>query len=91
MQSQCANIRRIITMAVVEAFKRGDEVLSKYPGGSIMTVLAVEGLKVRCADSHNTQYWFDTIMLERHQHSPRPMELSVAGPTCDYDLELKAA
>ena len=78
-------------MANVEAFKRGDEVLSKYPDGSIMTVLAVEGLKVRCADSQNTQYWFDTIMLERYQHSPRPMEPSVAGPTSDYDLELKAA
>jgi hypothetical protein len=38
-------------MAAVEAFKRGDEVLSKYPDGSILTVLAVEGLKVCCADS----------------------------------------
>ena len=54
-------------MARVEAFRRGDEVLSKFPGGSIMTVLAVEGLKVRCADSQDTQYWFDTIMLERYE------------------------
>jgi hypothetical protein len=49
--------------AGIEAFKRGDEVLSKFPGDSIMTVSAVEGLKVRCADSQNTQYWFDTMML----------------------------
>jgi hypothetical protein len=41
-------------MATLEAFKRGDEVLSKFPGSSIMMVLAVEGLKVRCADSQNT-------------------------------------
>jgi hypothetical protein len=61
-------------MATVEAFKRGDEVLSKYPGGSIMTVLAVEGLKVRCTDSQNTQYWFDTIMLERYGPSPSHAE-----------------
>ena len=79
------------TMASLEAFKRGDEVLSKFPNGSIMTVLAVEGLKVRCADIHNTQYWFDTIMLERYQHSPRTVEPSVAEPTCNYGLELKAA
>jgi hypothetical protein len=61
-------------MTAVEAFKRGDEVLSKYPDGSIMTVLAVEGLKVRCTDSQNTQYWFDTIMLERYEPSPRHAE-----------------
>ena len=49
----------------METFKPGDEVLSKLPGGSIMTVLAVEGLKVRCADDQDRQYWFDTILLER--------------------------
>jgi hypothetical protein len=57
-------------MAAVEAFKRGDEVLSKFPGGSLMMVLAVEGLKVRCTDQQNTQYWFDTIMLQRYEHPP---------------------
>jgi hypothetical protein len=67
-------------MATLEAFKRGDEVLSKFPGRSIMMVLAVEGLKVRCADSQNTQYWFDTIMLERYEHPRRPGETSSA--TC---------
>jgi hypothetical protein len=40
-----------ITMTTLEAFKRGDEVLSKFPVGSLMMVLAVEGLKVRCADA----------------------------------------
>jgi hypothetical protein len=61
-------------MTTLEALKRGDEVLSMFPGGSIMTVLAVEGLMVRCADSQNTQYWFDAIMLERYEPSPRPAE-----------------
>jgi hypothetical protein len=70
-------------MARVDAFRRGDEVLSKFPGGSIMTVLAVEGLKVRCADSQDTQYWFDTIMLERYEHPRRPGETSAA--TCASD------
>jgi hypothetical protein len=51
-------------MATME-FKRGDEVLSKLPGGSIMTVLAVEGMKVRCSDEQDRQYWFDTLWLER--------------------------
>jgi hypothetical protein len=50
-------------MAAME-FERGDEVLSKLSGTSIMTVLAVEGMKVRCSDEQNRQYWFDTI-LER--------------------------
>ena len=58
--------------AVIEAFKRGDEVLSKLPGSSIMTVLAVDGLKVRCRDGKDIQYWFDTIMLERCEHPQRP-------------------
>ena len=39
-------------MTTMETFKRGDEVLSKLPGGSTMTVLAVEGMKVRCSDEH---------------------------------------
>jgi hypothetical protein len=51
-------------MAAIE-FERGDEVLSKLSGTSIMTVLAVEGMKVRCSDEQNRQYWFDTILLER--------------------------
>jgi hypothetical protein len=54
-------------MAIIEMFNRGDEVLSKFPGGSLMTVLAVEGLKVRCSDNQDRQYWFDTILLERNQ------------------------
>jgi hypothetical protein len=61
-------------MATLEAFKRGDEVLSKFHGGSIMIVLAVEGLKVRCTDQQNTQYWFDTIMLQRYEHPPSRSE-----------------
>jgi hypothetical protein len=69
--------------AGIEAFKRGDEVLSKFPGDSIMTVSAVEGLKVRCADSQNTQYWFDTMMLERYEHPRRLGETSAA--TCASD------
>ena len=76
-------------MATLEAFKRGDEVLSKYPDGSIMTVLAVEGLKVRCTDSQNTQYWFDTIMLERHEPSPRHTEtLSAEANASIYSRDL---
>ena len=51
-------------MTTIE-FKRGDEVLSKLPGWSIMTVLAVEGMKVRCSDEQDRQYWFDTSLLER--------------------------
>jgi len=31
-----------------------------------MIVLAVEGLKVRCSDDQDRQYWFDTILLERN-------------------------
>jgi hypothetical protein len=76
-------------MATLEAFKRGDEVLSKYPDGSIMTVLAVEGLKVRCTDSQNTQYWFDTIMLERYEPSPRDTEtLSAEANASIYSRDL---
>jgi hypothetical protein len=52
--------------ARIEALKRGDAVLSKFPGDPIMTVLAVEGLKVRCVDGQNLQYWFDRSMLERY-------------------------
>ena len=51
-------------MAAME-FERGDEVLSKLSGTSIMTVLAVEGMKVRCSDEQDRQYWFDTILLKR--------------------------
>ncbi len=66
-------------MAIVETFKQGDEVLSKILGGSIMTVLAVEGLKVRCSDEQDRQYWFDTILLERyHWIQPRP---DATGPS----------
>ena len=32
-----------------------------------MTVLPVEGLKVRCTDERNQQYWFDMIVLERYK------------------------
>ena len=52
-------------MTTMETFKRGDKVLSKLPGGSTMTVLAVEGMKVRCSDEQDRQYWFDTLLLER--------------------------
>ncbi len=66
-------------MGSLGAFKRGDEVLSKFPGGSIMMVLAVEGLKVRCADRQNTQYWFDTIMLERFEDPRRRRNVGREG------------
>ena len=58
-------IEGVTTMATIETFKRGDEVLSKLLGGPIMTVLAVEGMKVRCSDEQDRQYWFDTILLKR--------------------------
>ncbi len=54
-------------MASIAALNRGDQVLSKLFGGPIMTVLAVEGLKVRCTDERNQQYWFDMIVLERYK------------------------
>jgi hypothetical protein len=54
-------------MATIEAFRPGDEVCIKVPDSPIMKVLAVEGLKARCADSENLQYWFDTVVLERHE------------------------
>jgi hypothetical protein len=57
----------VTTMASMVALNRGDQVLSKLFRGPIMTVLAVEGLKVRCADGRNQQYWFDTIVLERYK------------------------
>jgi hypothetical protein len=72
-------------MATLEAFKRGDEVLSKFHRGSIMMVLAVEGLMVRCADGQNTQYWFDTIMLERYERSPRPSKMSSVETSASND------
>ena len=55
-------------MITLETFERGDEVLSRFSGGSIMTVLAVEGLKVRCSGEEDRQYWFDTNLLERYHH-----------------------
>jgi hypothetical protein len=58
-------------VATVETFERGDEVFSKLSGGPIMTVLAVEGLKVRCSDDQERQYWFDTSLLDRY-HSTQP-------------------
>jgi hypothetical protein len=75
-------------MATLEAFKRGDEVLSKFHGDSIMMVLAVEGLMARCADRQNTQYWFDTIMLERYERCPSAAETlsaetSASNHSCD--------
>jgi hypothetical protein len=62
-------IYQVTTMATIETFNRGDEVLSKFPGGSIMTVLAVEGLKVRCSDNQDRQYWFDDFLLERYHQT----------------------
>ncbi len=66
-------------MTTVETFKCGDEVLSKLAGGSIMTVLAVEGMMVRCSDEQDKQYWFDTILLERCGLT----QSHWAGPCCD--------
>jgi len=57
-------------MATAKSFERGDEVLSKIPGGSIMTVLAVEGLKVRCSDAQDRQYWYDSNLLEPYHWTP---------------------
>ncbi len=65
-------------MASIAALNRGDQVLSKLFGGPIMTVLAVEGLKVRCEDGLNQQYWFDTIMLERYQGEAEDWNISGA-------------
>ena len=53
-------------MTTVETFERGDEVFSKLASGPVMTVLAVEGMKARCSDDENRQYWFDTNLLERY-------------------------
>jgi len=39
-----------------------------------MTVLAVEGLKVRCSDDQDRQYWFDDFLLERFQGTPNDLE-----------------
>lgn len=67
-------------MAVgIEAFKRGDAVLGKFPGDPIMTVLAVEGLKVRCVDDQNLQYWFDRSTLERCRDPRKHYEASPAA------------
>jgi hypothetical protein len=45
-----------LMMVRMETFNRGDEVLSSFLVDSIMTVLAVEGLKVRCSDNQDGQY-----------------------------------
>jgi hypothetical protein len=66
-------------MTAIEALKRGDEVLNKLPGSSIMMVLAVEGTKVRCADGQNKQYWFDMIMLERYSGESEDWESADDG------------
>ena len=63
-------------MATIEALRPGDEVCIKVPDSPIMRVLAVEGLKARCADSENLQYWFDTVMLERHEPPHEHCEMS---------------
>jgi len=34
-----------------------------------MTVSAVEGLKVRCSDDQDRQYWFDDFLLERYHQT----------------------
>jgi len=67
-------------MATIETFNRGDEVLSKFSAGSIMIVLAVEGLKARCSDDQERQYWYDTNLLERyHCTQPRPDAIDQAS------------
>jgi hypothetical protein len=63
-------------MVTIEAFRPGDEVCVKVPDSPIMRVLAVEGLKARCADIENLQYWFDTVMLERHEPSREHCDMS---------------
>jgi hypothetical protein len=63
-------------MATIEALRPGDKVCIKVPDSPIMTVLAVEGLKARCADGENLQYWFDTVMLERHEPPQKHCEMS---------------
>jgi hypothetical protein len=66
-------------MAAIE-FERGDEVLSKLSGTSIMTVLAAEGMKVRCSDEQDRQYWFDMLLLQPAiGHNPATTPL---GRTC---------
>ena len=63
-------------METIETFNRGNEVLSRFSGGSIMTVLAVEGMKARCSNDHDRQYWFDTNLLERHYWRPPGLDAS---------------
>jgi hypothetical protein len=77
-------------MATIEAFRHGDEVCIKAPGRPIMTVLAVEGLKVRCRDRENSQYWFDSIMLERYEHlRQHPVCESVNGNGLELSDDLE--
>jgi hypothetical protein len=67
-------------MAMAESFERGDEVLRRLPGAPTMTVLAVEGMKVRCPGEENRQYWFDTILLERcHSREASGQDLLFSG------------
>jgi len=66
-------------MAAAETFERGDEVLSKLASGPIMTVLAVEGMKARCSDEENRQYWFDTKLLERYHWRKSSGQDSLSG------------
>jgi hypothetical protein len=63
-------------MATIESFRPGDEVCVKVPDSPIMRVLAVDGLKARCADIENLRYWFDTVMLERHEPPQEHCEMS---------------
>ena len=76
-------------MAAIEAFRHGDKVYIKAPGSPIMRVLAVEGLKVRCADNENLQYWFDTVMLERCNQERREVSSAATYESVNADgLEL---
>jgi hypothetical protein len=49
--------------------QQGRRSFEQFLGGSIMTVLAVEGLKVRCLDNQERQCWFDTNLLERYRQT----------------------
>lgn len=51
-----------------------------------MTVLAVEGIKVRCCDEQGSQYWFDTILLKRYRWTQPGPEAAGSLPTISPEL-----
>jgi hypothetical protein len=52
--------------------------------------LAVEGLKVRCADEQERQYWFDSSLLERCHWTKLGPEAAAWLPTISTELDSTA-